>query len=236
MLREAGSFRIVACGIEGPARHGEWPDAAWSGPWLALELEASVGEGADPVLGDTPPRVQAALDGAVVVERLVLYLDDQKREPRGVPSRWYRRASVTTAMSGSESSRASGRLVRTPELGAAEYLGEALGHQFDSDGVLASLGRPGAQVSVEQLELGVRLERAGFDRAFELGPAQTVVAADRDRNGGLSHRASMTRPCDRAGHSFSVPVNAPKSDRNRPRGGAGIDRTAGLVTLLPAAW
>ena len=62
------------------------------------------------------------------------------------------------------------------ELRAAEHLGEALGHQLNSAGVLAFLARPGAQVSVEQLELGVRLEDAGFDRAFELGPAQTVAA------------------------------------------------------------
>ena len=66
--------------------------------------------------------------------------------------------------------------------------------QLDSGGVLASLGRRAAQVSVEQLDLGVRLQRAGFDRAFQLGPAPTVVAADRDRNRGLRHRASYDPP------------------------------------------
>ena len=116
---------------------------------------------------------------------------------------------------------------------AAEHLGEALGHQLDSDGVLASLGRLARRSSVEQLELGVRLERAGFDRAFELDPAQKVVAADRDRNGGLRHRASMTRPCDRAGHSFSVPVNAPKSGIDGAAGQVSTGQRAGFAS---AAW
>ena len=54
--------------------------------------------------------------------------------------------------------------------------------QVDSDGVLASFGGPCAQVSVEQLELGdpPRTRRLR-PRVRTLGPAQTVVAADRDR-------------------------------------------------------
>ena len=129
---------------------------------LAVDVEASVGEGSDPVLGETPPRAQAPLDGAVMVERLVPHLDDQKREPgvrlAVVPSsgcaftgRWL---STTTRSpsptSPSSPTRCGGR--RTPRRGTRP--------QLDSDGVLASLGRPGAPVSVEQLELGVRLERA----------------------------------------------------------------------------
>ena len=42
----------------------------------------------------------------------------------------------------------------------------------------------------------------------------------------------MTRPCNRAGHSFSIPVNAPKSGRNRPGGGAGF-ALAGRVVRCP---
>ena len=148
-----------------------------------MDLEASVGEGEDPVLGDTPPRVQAPLDGAVVVERLVPHLDDQKREPRVRLAVVPQRVGGDVGLGLQVVVEGQRPVSAHPELGAAEHLGEALGPQLDSDGVLASLGRPGAQVSVEQLELGDRLERAGFDRAFELGPAQTVVAADRDRNG-----------------------------------------------------
>ena len=166
-----------------------------------MDLEASVGEGSDPVLGETPPRLQAPLDGAVVVERLVPHLDDQKREPGVrlvvVPSSGCAltgRCPSTTTRSQSPTSPSSptrygGR--RIPRRGTRP--------QLDRDGVLASLGRPGAQVSVEQLELGVRLERTGFDRAFELGPARTVVAADRDRNGGLRHRASYDPPLRQSG-------------------------------------
>ena len=132
---------------------------------LVVDIEASVGEGSDPVLGETPPRVPAPLDGAVMVERLVPHLDDQKREPgvrlAVVPSsgcaltgRWpsttIRSPSPTLP---SSPTRGGGR--RIPRRGTRL--------QLDSDGVLASLGRPCAQVSVEQIELGVRLERGGFD-------------------------------------------------------------------------
>lgn len=61
-----------------------------------------------------------------------------------------------------------------PELEAAEHLGEALGHQRNSDGVLASLGRSGAQVSVEQNSASASNAPVSTAR-FELGPAQTEL-------------------------------------------------------------
>lgn len=50
---------------------------------IAVDLKTGIGEGEDPLLGDPAPRVQALLDGSVVVQRLVRYLDDQQLPTSG---------------------------------------------------------------------------------------------------------------------------------------------------------
>ena len=58
----------------------------------------------------------------------------------------------------------------------AEDPPQAVGHEVHAERMAASLWCHGVQVSVDEFQLGVRLERAGFYGTVVLDPAQTVVA------------------------------------------------------------
>ena len=59
---------------------------------------------------------------------------------------------------------------------AAEHPPQAVGHEVYAGRVADSLQCHGVQVSVDELHLGVRFERAGLYGTVVLGPAQPIVA------------------------------------------------------------
>ena len=109
----------------------------------------------------------------------------------------------------------------------AEHPPQAVGDEVCADRVADSLRRHGVQVSVDELQLGVRLERAGFHGTVVLDPSQ-AVGADGDAghcgsHDGASIVARIPAPCGPARIRPGSVLQA------RFGGGRPVPRTPGTV-------